>query len=233
MQKVQPPGSISSNRGASVLLLVMGFGLAILIGQMVLLDRQLAGFRDSNHSQAVAARASFLGMLDDMMSQQITLRNSRFSINSELYRCLTGIPNPCDEQILYEMVLYSPTPPVSYAGGSWPVAPAGITALAGGLTSNKILYNSYGGRCDVLGIVEPSERCPVQAIIQFRPLCGGTLAVPDFSVPGGALCLGPANGFEFMVGIGLLYSQNLIYRKDTTQNGYSRLYRVPASILRN
>lgn len=144
-----------------------------------------------------------------------------------------GDSNPCDEQILYEMVLYSPTPPVSYGGGSWPVAPAGITALAGGLTSNKIVYNSYGGRCDVLGIVEPSERCPVQAIIQFRPLCGGTLAIPDFSVAGGAPCTGPANGFEFVVGIGLLNNHDLVYKNDTTQNGYSRLYRIPASILRN
>lgn len=227
------PGLIRSRRGASVLVLVMAFGLAILIGQTYMLARQIQGYKETQRTNLSAARIHLLSMLDQMLAQQITIRNSRFGTNSELARCLTGTPSPCDERISYDMILYAPNPPVIYQGGAWPAPIAGLTTTAGGLNSNKILFNAAGGRCDSRGTNEPSESCPMQAIIQFRPLCGGSVSIPDFQGTSGSICGAAANGFEFTIGVGIISNGNFVYHADTSQNGDAKVYRMSATVLQN
>jgi hypothetical protein len=232
MVPARPAGLIRSKRGASVLILVMAFGLSVLIGQSFVLMMQVKEYKDTRRTNLVATRVQILSMLDQILAQQITIRNSRFSINSELFRCLTGLPSRCDERISYDMVLYAPNPPVSYPGGPWPAPPAGLTPVAGGLNSNKILFNTAGGRCDNYGTNEPSESCPIQAIIRFRPLCGGSLGIPAIQDPPN-VCNGPANGFEFTIGVGIISNGSLVYHADSTQNGDSKVYVMSATVLRN
>lgn len=211
----------------------MAFGLAILVGQAYIMVRQIQVYKETQRVNLSAARIQTLSMLDQMLAQQITIRNSRFNTNSELARCLTGTPTPCDERISYDMILYAPNPPVLYHGGPWPAPAAGITITAGGLNSNKILFNAAGGRCDGRGTNEPSEACPIQAIIQFRPLCGGSIAIPDFQGTSGDVCNSAANGFEFTVGVGIISNGNFVYHADTGQNGDAKVYRMSATVLQN
>ncbi|MBL7670147.1 MAG: hypothetical protein JNM39_06650 [Bdellovibrionaceae bacterium] len=227
------PGLIKSQRGASVLVLVMVFGLAILIGQTYLMARQIQSYKETQRTNLSAARIQLLSMLDQMLAQQITIRNSRFNTNSELARCLTATPSPCDERISYDMILYAPNPPVIHQGGLWPAPIAGLTPTAGGLNSNKILFNAAGGRCDSRGTNEPSESCPMQAIIQFRPLCGGSVSIPDFQSNSGSVCGAAANGFEFTIGVGIISNGNFVYHADASQNGDAKVYRMSATVLQN
>lgn len=234
-RKVQAPpaGFIRSSAGASVLILVMAFGLSILVGQIYVLARQLQTYKESQRVNLSVARIQILSMLDQLVAQQITLRNSRFSSNSELARCLTANPSPCDERISYDMILYAPNPPVIYRGGPWPAPITGLTLTAGGLHSDKVLFNAAGGRCDSRGTNEPSESCPIQAIIQFRPLCGGSLEIPDFQAPAPNICPTVARGFEFTIGVGIISNGHFVYHADTGPNGDAKMYRISASVLQN
>ena len=224
---------LGSTKGSALLIFIMIFGLTVFIGQLFMLDQQLNGLKNIKVAQIKEGRSTMLSVLDDLLAQEITVRNSRFNVNTSLIQCLTANPSPCDERISYDMVLFAPNPPVSYAGGPWPAPPAGITRLAGGLNGNKIVYNAAGGRCDTLGITEPSAGCPIQAIVQFRPLCGGNFSIPQISVAGGAVCLGPAKGFQITVGVGVFLNNQLIFHNSTAQDGDARMYQISAALFSN
>ncbi|HPI40144.1 MAG TPA: hypothetical protein PLJ21_05025, partial [Pseudobdellovibrionaceae bacterium] len=83
------------------------------------------------------------------------------------------------------------------------------------------------GRCDVLGEFEMSERCPLQAIIRFRPLCGGTVAIPTLS---GLPCTGPVTGIEIIAGVAILMNGQFVYHQKTDQDRDSILMRVSSNL---
>lgn len=223
---------LKSNRGASILFIIVLFALGIFIGQQFILKKHLDSLKSIRYNQIREARISLLKSLEEIITNESGLQNSRFSINSSLEQCITGVPAPCDERVLYEMVLFTPNPPVTFTGLPWPAAPAGIDRLAGGLTSNKVVYNTAGGRCDSFGIFDLTVHCPIQAIIQFRPLCAGTTSIPQLSATPG-LCSGPANGFEFTAGIGILMNDQFVYHQRTGQDGDAVLLRVSVNVFNN
>ncbi len=220
---------LKQNRGASVLFVIVLFSIAIFIGQNFVLMSHFNNIKSLKYIQIREARISLLNTLEELLSNDMTLQNSRFNTNAALEQCLSGNPTPCDERVTYEMILYSPNPPVTYLGGAWPAPPVAIDRLAGGLTTNKVVFNAAGGRCDILGVFDLTEMCPLQVIVQFKPLCGGDLVLPNFSVPGGALCLGPANGIEIIAGIAILMNGQFVYHQQTDQDGDSVLFRFSAN----
>lgn len=193
----------------SVLMMTLIIGIIAFIGALFIMQRQLSSMKFERQGQVFEARMYLLNQLSDLLIQEITIRNSRFSTNAQLHQCITGIPTPCDENQRYDMILYAPNPPVSYQGGPWPAPPVGITPVAGGLTGNKLFFTPSGGRCFNGGaLTEPNSACPIQAIVQFRPLCGGT---PDIPAPGP--CTGAAYGFEVFAGVGIYFNGYFSYQQ--------------------
>lgn len=224
---------LRKDEGSSFLIMIMVTAALMFTIQMVMIARQMEIWKLGRDSSAQESRFQILAFLDSTLGQEMTLRNSRFSINSELKRCLTGTPSPCDERESYDMILASPTPPLVFQGGTWPDIPADVPWLAGGLLTNKLFYTPTGGRCPIQNITDVNETCPLQAIIQFKPLCGGTKEVPDISTPGGGVCTGPATGFDITIGVGKLLGTQLVYRQRTAMGGDAKTYRFTAMILRN
>lgn len=225
---------IKNERGSFAYLLVLGIIFIALILHETTLTMQLLDAKNAIQNQIFDSRNQLLSQLEELIESELTIRNSRFDINTKLSECLTGVPQPCDETIFYDMVLYPPTPPFIYEGGGWPAAPNNFLPVAGGLNSNKVLYDRYGTRCKVVNLSDPNMTCPVQAIIRFKPLCGGTNDVPDFSVPGGALCPGPAKGIEIYIGIGVVFNNMFSYKFNTSASGGdTRVYRYNSKIFLN
>lgn len=226
---------LKQTKGASILLVVILFAIAIFIGQQFILVEHLNNLKVIKYTQIREMRMSVLSSIEELLSTELTLRNSRFSTNTQLESCLLGtsVP-PCDESLLYDMILYSPNPPMIFSGGSWAAVPppVSLSIVASGMAAPTFL-NLAGGPCDTPGLMNATERCPLQAIAQFRPLCGGSLSIPDYSVPGGAPCTGPANGIEVVVGIGILMNGQFVYHQKTDPDGDARLLRVSANLFRN
>lgn len=222
---------LNNKRGVSVLPFIFILSIVLFIGQQFVMMDQQTTYKNLLSSQNLEAQKTLLAYLEEIVSNELALRNSRFSTNSELYRCLMGTPTPCDETLEYDMILYSPNPPVLFAGGTWPTPPAGISMIAGGLAANKIVYTRAGGFCgSTFG--EPNNGCPLQAIIQFKPLCGGTPAAPTLrSTPG--ICTGPATGFDIMIGVGVLKNGEMLYRKDSSNYGDMKIFTIKAISLIN
>lgn len=220
-----------SQKGFSVLPFILVMSVVLFIGQQFIMMDQQNTYKNLLYSQSVEAQKNLLNYLEEMVSNELALRNSRFSTNSELSRCLSGLPSPCDETITYDMVLYSPNPPVLYAGGAWPLPPSGISKIAGGLTSNKIVYTRAGGTCPS-SFSEPNNACPLQAIIRFKPLCGGTPIAPQLRATPG-LCTGAATGFDISIGVGILKGADLVYQNNSTSYGDTRVFRIKSASLAN
>ncbi len=225
--------NILNQKGSSLILLVMVISVVMFTFQVTIAARQLKNAEQARDATAQEVRYQMLSFLDSTLGQEMTLRNSRYSINEALIRCLSGSPSPCDEREDYDMVLASPTPPLVFQGGAWPEMPAGVPLLAGGLNTNKLFYTPTGGRCPTVGLEEVNTLCPLQAIIQFRPICGGTATAPELSTPGGGPCTGPATGIDVTIGVGKHLAGRLVYHKRTNSGGDAKVYRFSALLLKN
>lgn len=219
--------------GSSLILMVLITAVALFIAQMAIVTRQLEQNKRTQENMAQETRLQLVSFLDTALGQEMTLRNSRYSINAELKRCLTGAPNPCDEATSYDMVFASPTPPLVFQGGTWPDMPDGVPLLAGGLNTNKLFFTPTGAHCPDTTLTEANESCPLQAIIQFKPLCGGDINNPEISVGGPKPCTGGATGFDITVGVGKFLGNSLVYHQRTTSGGDAKVYRFSALILKN
>ncbi len=230
----QPRSSMSlyGRQGSSLILMVLTIAVGMFIGQMIVMARELEVLKEANVAASQETRFHLVSFLDSALGQEMALRNSRYSVNALLRRCLTGVPTPCDERQSYDMVLISPTPPMVYQGGAWPELPAGVPMIAGGLDSNKLFFTPTGGRCFDTTLTAPTEACPLQAIIQFKPICGGTLSSPELTVPEGGNCLKGATGFDITIGVGKLLGNQLVYHQKTDSGGDAKIYRFSALILK-
>lgn len=182
-------------------------------------------------STTFANKHQLVYVLGDDLAQGISLQFSRYATNSALERCLKGLPTPCDETQTYEMVLYAPIGQQSFQGGTWPAAPVGALLLAGGRTTNTALFKGTGARCPNPTQTIADDFCPLQPLIQFKPLCGGTVSSPNLTVAGGGPCTGPATGFDITVGVARYFGGNLIFHNNTSPGGDAQVYRFPATIL--
>ncbi len=223
---------LTSQHGFSMLSFLISMAVIFSIGQQMILMRQQQQFETQLRINKFETQMFALNSLNDLLTDSLALRNSRFSSNSKLYECLTGNPNPCNETESWDMILYSPNPPVIFTGGAWPVAPGGIAISAGGKDTNKIFLNQAGGLCADASITSPNVACPLQSIVQFKVMCGGSFAVPAFqSTPGP--CPGRATGFEITIGIGILKANEFIYNASTGQNPDAKSTIVRAADLLN
>ena len=206
-----------SQSGFSMMSFLISMAVVFSIGQQMLLIRQQQQFETQLRMNKFETQMFALNSLTDLLTESLALRNSRFSSNAKLYECLMGNPNPCNETESWDMILYSPNPPMIFTGGIWPVAPNGIAILAGGKDTNKIFLNQAGGVCPDNTLTSPSITCPLQSIVQFKTMCGGSFTVPTFqSTPGP--CPGRATGFEITIGVGSLRGNEFIYNGATGPN---------------
>lgn len=226
---VQKP--MLNNKGLGLLPLLIGFAVVVFIGQQFILFAQQKNFETQLKNQKYESQMYAISTLGDILSDRAALRNSRFNTNSTLYQCLTGLPNPCNETQTYDMVLYAPNPPVTFVGGAWPSPPTGIARIAGGRTLNKLFLNRYGGLCTAT-LSEPNEACPMQAIIEFRPLCGGTDILPTFQATPGP-CLGRATAIEIKLGVGIFKNGTFTYKGTGAANSDSMIVQLGALELLN
>lgn len=190
-------------------------------------------------SQSLEAQKIILDNLETLLADELALRNSRFTTNHNLYRCLFANPTPCDQSQSYDLLLYTPNPPLLFSG-IWPNPPAAMGKLAGGLSTNKVFYTKSSSRCPD-SVTTADTSCPLQAIVQFKPLCGGTPSAPaplmefnakEESVPATS-CHGRATGFDISIGVGVFRNGSLIYKNDTSKSGDTRIYRIRANSLIN
>lgn len=184
-----------------------GMGLLHFVTAIAILSLavQLYLIQEVRYQNDVARRFHLREMKSQMINNmleiardELTLRNSRLNVNDIIVKCLGGHPD-CLETELYDLVIFSPTPPFIFTG-EWPAPPATLQRLLGGFTNNKKFYNPAGGPCADT-TTDLSIVCPLQAIARIRPLCGGTDNAPTYSVPGGGPCLTPATGFEIVIGV--------------------------------
>lgn len=198
-----------NNKGVGFLPFMIIISIAFLIGQQFVLIEQQRIFEEQLRIQNYESQVFFINNLTDVINSSVAVRNSRLSTNTSLYQCLTANPSPCDETVTYDMQLYSPNPPLTLTTSTWPTPPNGLPKLAGGRSANKVLLNKSGGKCPD-SITEPNLACPLQAIIQFKPMCGGTAQTPAFqSTPGP--CPGKATGFQITVGVGVFKRNQFVY----------------------
>jgi len=203
----------------------------LFIGETFMIMGHLNTTKNVRYTQNLEVRNSLITDLETILSEELAIRNSRFNTNTNLFRCLYATPSPCNELETYDFVLYSPNPPVLYSGGAWPAPPNGIASIAGGLTINPIFYTSSAGICRQ-NLTSPSTACPLQAIVQFRPLCGGTISMPmPMASPG--VCPGRATGFDIIIGVGIYNGSYFKYSGIPAQNSDARVYRVKANSLLN
>ena len=224
---------LNNAKGSALLISLFILSAIIFILQMNSSMDQLAQNKNALKASAQESRLHMVAFFETTLGDEMSLRNSRFSINAKLKECLTGIPVPCDERESYDMVLVSPTPPLAFQGGTWPTLPSEIPILSGGLTANKIFYTPTGGRCPHTALTSATEVCPLQAIVQFKPLCGGTMSNPELSAPTGNICPGGAKGFDITIGVGKLVGSSLSYKQKTGPGGDASTFRFSSMILKN
>jgi hypothetical protein len=224
---------MNNQRGISLILIVSTLGFLSLLMLSNLLMRSLDQQRDWQASLTFANKNHMVYTLGESLANEIALRFSRYDSNQKLQQCLTAMPGPCDETMTYDMQLYAPIEQSSFQGGAWPVAPAGAVLLAGGRIDRPSLYRISGARCPVIDKSKADEFCPLQAIVQFKPLCGGTKEAPEPAIAGGGPCVGPAMGFDITVGVARYMNGILVYHENSGPGGDARTYRFPATLLRN
>lgn len=220
---------IKNQKGFSILLFLMVLGFVALLFQSSLVTEALTAQKGWLDSITFTNKHQLVNILSDNLAEGISLQFSRYQSNSDLERCLKGQPTPCDEAQTYDMVLYAPIGQQSFQGGLWPPAPAGALLLAGKRTTDVALFRATGSRCPNSLQTTADVVCPLQALIEFRPLCGGTLDVPTYS---GAACTGPANGFDIIIGVARFMNGTLIYHKNTQPGGDAQMFRISASVFR-
>lgn len=228
---------LASNKGTALLVMLMLILVVVLGGMETVFFHHLKQTKDSLRQGVKEGRIWLLQSMELAGSTDLSLRNSRFAINSYLRRCLTADPSPCDEREYYDLALFPAAPVVTYFGGPYPDAPTALQPLAGALTPDNgmpmVFYTASGRRCTEASLREPTLLCPLQGVARFKPLCGGDLTVPDVLAPGGAACAGPATGFEIHVGVGALINNNFVYKADSSSGGDTRVFRYSASELYN
>lgn len=210
-----------TQKGFGMISFILVISLVLFVGQQFIMIDQQNIFKGLLYSQNVEAQKSLLVNLENLIADELALRNSRFSINYDYFRCLYANPSPCDETQSSDMVLFSPNPPITYPGGAWPNAPAGISMIAGGLTNYKIFYTRAAGVCNP-SPREPNNACPLQAIIQFKPVCGGTPDNPQQQATPGP-CPGRATGLDISIGVGVYKNGQFTYKNDISNYGDTRL----------
>ena len=221
-----------NQKGMSLLLILMIIATVSLLAQMNLVLKSLNLQADWKNSTTFTNKNSLVFALAEQLSSEIPLQFSRYSINANLENCLKGINTPCDERTSYDMVLFAPVEQQSFQGGLWPDAPPGVLLLAGGKTISPVLYRFSGARCPYPTQAEANDFCPLQAIIQFKPLCGGTNDIPNLSVPGGGVCTGPATGFDITVGVARFMNGRLVYHENIKPGGDAQVFRFSSNALR-
>lgn len=230
---------IQQRRGIGILSFVLILSVVFFIGQQFILMDQQNSFSIFLQSQSLEAQKTILDNLETLLADELALRNSRFTTNQPLYRCLFANPNPCDQSQSYDLLLYAPNPPIIFSG-IWPNPPIDMGKLAGGLTTHKVFYTKSSSRCpDTTTTADTS--CPLQAIVQFKPLCGGTPSAPvplmrvdsqNSFIPV-TDCPGRATGFDISIGVAVFKNGSLIYKNDTSKYGDTRVYRIKANSLIN
>lgn len=225
--------NMKNQNGSSLLMIVLAMTFVSLIIEGSILTQHVNLRKSYLNTLTVENKNHLVYNLGEYLSQDIALRFSRYSSNTELEKCLKGFPEPCDERKVYDMVLYSPIMQQSFQGGAWPDPPEGALLLAGGLENNLALYRPTGARCPKNNLTNADDFCSLQGVVQFKPLCGGTSEVPDLSVAGGKVCTGGAKGFDITIGVAKFMNNTLIYHKNTQAGGDARIYRFPAKIFTN
>ena len=223
--------NLRNNFGVSVLPFIFVLSMVLFIGQQFVMLDQHNTYKNLLSTQNVEAQRTLLSYLEELVSNELALRNSRFDTNVNFYKCLMAIPSPCDETLTYDMILYSPNPPILYPGGTWISPPAGISVIAGGLNTNKVVYTRSAGVCGTIN-TEPNLACPLQAIIRFKPLCGGTPVAPLLQATPG-VCPGRATGFDIMIGVGVFKNGQLTYKENSSIYGDTRIFTIKSSSLLN
>lgn len=236
---------LGNSRGTSILLIIMLMGLAAIIVQSSLIQDSLTLRSSWKDSTVYTSKTQLLFSLTDDLINGIPLQFSRYSTNTALEECLKGTATiPCNENTTYEMVLYAPIYQQSYQGGSWPTPPSNVPLLAGGLSTNLSLFMANGARCPYAKTAA-DDFCPLQAIAEFKPLCGGDADNPSLLPPGGGgpcydTATGkqiPAKGFDITVGVARFMNGRLInrlpsYRNQLEPGSDAKKFRFPASVFR-
>lgn len=230
---------IQQRNGIGILSFVLILSVVFFIGQQFILMDQQNSFSILLQSQSLEAQKIILDNLETLLADELALRNSRFTTNQDLYRCLFANPNPCDQSQSYDLLLYAPNPPLIYSG-IWPNPPTDMGKLAGGLSTKKVFYTKSSSRCPDTTTTADTT-CPLQAIVQFKPLCGGTPAAPvplmevdsqnEFVLV--TDCPGRATGFDISIGVAIFRNGSLVYKHDTSKYGDTRIYRIKANSLIN
>ncbi len=230
---------IQKRNGIGLLSFVLILSVVFFIGQQFVLMDQQNSFSILLQSQSLEAQKVILDNLETLLADELALRNSRFTTNHNLYRCLFANPTPCDQSQSYDLLLYTPNPPLLFSG-IWPNPPADMGKLAGGLSTNKVFYTKTSSRCPDTTTAADTT-CSLQAIVQFKPLCGGTPSAPvplmQFNnnqeyVPA-TDCPGRATGFDISIGVAIFRNGSLVYKHDTSKYGDTRIYRIKANSLIN
>ena len=224
---------MNNQKGISLILIISTMGLLSLLALSALLMQSLDLRKDWKASLTFTNKNHLVYTLAEDLSQEIALRFSRYSTNAKLQQCLTGLPTPCDESVDYDMVLYAPIGQQSFQGGTWPDPPPGALLLAGGKTDNTVLYRYSGARCTNINQTIADDFCPLQALIKFRPLCGGTNSIPEIQAGGPKICAGAATGFDITIGVGRFMNGTFVYHKNVDAGGDSRIYRFSSNVFRN
>lgn len=219
--------TLKNCKGVAIIPFIIVISMVLFVGLTFLLIDQQNLFKSLLGTQNLEAQKNILTHLEEILIDELALRNSRFSTNADFYKCLYASPSPCDETQSYDMILYSPNPPIFYQGGSWPAPPAGIAKIAGGLSTNKVFYSRSGSICNTAQ-TQADNNCPLQVIVQFKPVCGGTLTEPQL----GGTC-GRANALDVIIGVGVYRNGIFKYNNDTSSNGDAKTYRIKATSLLN
>jgi len=229
-----------NQKGMSLLLILTIIAIVSLLAQFNLVSKSLDLQKDWINSSTFTNKNSLVFSLAEDLSNEIALQFSRYDLNSNLEKCLkgnavgqAGFPFGCDERVSYDMVLFAPIEQQSFIGGDWPPAPLGALFLAGGKTSNIVLYRSSGSRCPITTLTAADDFCPLQPIVKFKPICGGSNDIPNLTIPGGGPCgATPATGFDITIGVARYMNGVLIYHENTKPGGDAQVFRFSSNILR-
>lgn len=202
-------------QGAGAILVALLMGVLSLMAMQYLTSQSIITQKASEQSYVYEGKKYLLHMLSELVGELTAIQNSRFAVNQALRDCMLGTAGACDERIRYDLIIFPPAPIIPFAG-IWGDPPAALSPViggnpaTGGTSGVSVFYTSAGERCPT-STTEMSIGCPLQAMAQFRPLCGGTQDIPAWSVAGGAACTNPARGFIFYTGVRSYYHGRIVF----------------------